>query len=147
MFDPTQNQALYPVLQHYTGCKISSVFPEGDVFKFRTFMGDKGMVMEDISGDWSVIIGEEEVYKIERDIFNILVKPNKKSSLEDYIEILNDLTNDTNVSYRSKLLVSNILIFLEEYILNSDFLPKKDIRVGIFSVLNVGGKKFVNCLN
>lgn len=147
MFDPTQNQALYPVLQHYTGCKITSVSPEGDDFTFKTFMGDKGIVSEDISGDWTIIIGNEEIYKIEKDIFNILVKPNKKSSLEDYIEILNDLTNDSSISYRSKVLVSNILLFLEEYILNSDFVPKKSIRVGLFLVLNLMGKKFVNCLN
>jgi hypothetical protein len=147
MFDPIQNQALYPVLQHYTGCKISSVSPEGDVFRFKTLMGDMGIVIEDISGDWSIIIEDEEVYRIEREIFNILIKPDKKSSLEDYIEILNDLLHSGEVSYRSKMLVSNILVFLEEYILSSDFLPKKNIRVGIFSVLNVGGKKFVNCLN
>jgi hypothetical protein len=147
MFDPIQNQALYPVLQHYTGCKISSVSPEGDVFRFKTLMGDMGIVIEDISGDWSIIIEDEEVYRIEREIFNILIKPDKKSSLEDYIEILNDLSHSGEVSYRSKMLVSNILVFLEEYILSSDFLPKKNIRVGIFSVLNVGGKKFVNCLN
>jgi len=147
MFDPIQNQALYPVLQHYTGCKISSVSPEGDVFRFKTLMGDMGIVIEDISGDWSIIIEDEEVYRIEREIFNILIKPDKKSSLEDYIEILNNLTHSGEVSYRSKMLVSNILVFLEEYILSSDFLPKKNIRMGIFSVLNVGGKKFVNCLN
>lgn len=147
MFDPIQNQALYPVLQHYTGCKISSVSPEGDVFRFKTLMGDMGIVIEDISGDWSIIIEDEEIYRIEREIFNILIKPDKKSSLEDYIEILNNLTHSGEVSYRSKMLVSNILVFLEEYILSSDFLPKKNIRMGIFSVLNVGGKKFVNCLN
>jgi hypothetical protein len=147
MFDPIQNQALYTVLQHYTGCKISSVSPEGDVFRFKTLMGDMGIVIEDISGDWSIIIEDEEIYRIEREIFNILIKPDKKSSLEDYIEILNNLTHSGEVSYRSKMLVSNILVFLEEYILSSDFLPKKNIRMGIFSVLNVGGKKFVNCLN
>jgi hypothetical protein len=147
MFDSIQNQALYPVLQHYTGCKISSVSPEGDVFRFKTLMGDMGIVIEDISGDWSIIIEDEEIYRIEREIFNILIKPDKKSSLEDYIEILNNLTHSGEVSYRSKMLVSNILVFLEEYILSSDFLPKKNIRMGIFSVLNVGGKKFVNCLN
>ena len=147
MLNPIQNQALYPVLQHYTGCKISSISPEGDVLTFRTFMGDLGIVSEDIEGNWNRTIGEEEIYKIERDIFNVLIKPNSKSSLEDYIEILNELTNSPEVSYRSKILVSNILIFLQEYILNSDFLPKKNIKVGIFSVSNLKGKKFINCLN
>jgi hypothetical protein len=147
MINPIQNQALYPVLQHYTGCKISSISIDGEVLKFKTFRGDIGVVREEINGDWSITIKDEEIYKIERDIFNVLINPSKKSSLEDYIEILNELTNSSDVSYRSRILVSNILIFLQEYILNSDFLPKKSIRVGIFSVLNLKGKKFINCLN
>ena len=147
MIDPTQSNALYPVLQHYTGCRITSIIPDGDTLTFKTLIGDIGIVKEDFDGNWNITIEGEEIYKIERDIFNALIKPNSKSSLEDYIEILNDLSHSSNISYRSKILVSNILMFLEEYILNSDFLPKKSIRVGIFSVLNLGGKKFINCLN
>jgi uncharacterized protein (UPF0147 family) len=147
MLTPSQSQALYPVLQHYTGSKITSISEDGDDLVFRTFLGEQGFLTEEISGDWTIMIGGEVVYKIEKDVFNALVNPNDKRSLEDYIDILDDLYNSPEVSYRSRVLVVNILKFLEEYILSSDFLPKKSLRVGISEIFNCDGKKFVNCLN
>lgn len=147
MFNPIQSNALYPVLQHYTGCKISSISSEGGSFCFKTFLGERGLLVENLEGDWTITIGDEIVYKIEGEIFNILVKPDKKSSLEDYIEMLNDLIKSPDISYRSRLLLINIFGFLEGYILNSDFLPKKSVRVGPFFIFNLKGNKIINCLN
>lgn len=148
MVNPLQSQALYPVLQHYTGEKITSISVLGDrSLIFNTFLGDNGFVNVDINGDWEIIIEKKVVYTIEKSVFDVLVKPSKKSSLENYIGILNDLFSDKRISDRSKILVSNILLFLEEYILNSDFIPKKNLRVGPFSIFNCKGNKFVYCLN
>lgn len=148
MINPLQSQALYPVLQHYTGEKITSISVLGEhSLIFNTFLGDNGFVNEDINGDWEIIIENKVVYTIEKNVFDVLVKPSKKSSLENYIVILNDLFSDEKISDRSKILVSNILLFLEEYILNSDFLPKKNLRVGPFSIFNYKGNKFIYCLN
>ena len=147
MFGPIQSTALYPVLQHYTGCKIHSISPDGDDFSFRTFLGERGILTEDITGNWNITTGKELVYTIEKDIFKVLIKPDKKSSLEDYIDILNDLNNNPDVSYRSRILVANIMKFLEEYIISSDFVPKKNLRIGPLLICNLKGRKIINCLN
>ena len=147
MFNPIQSTALYPVLQHYTGCKISSISLEGDDFIFKTLLGENGILKEDITGNWSIKIGQDLVYTIEKDIFNVLINPDKKSSLEDYIDILNDLFNNKDISYRSRLLVVNIMKFLEEYIISSDFVPKKSLRIGPLLIINLKGRKIINCLN
>ncbi len=147
MFNPIQSTALYPVLQHYTGCKISSISLEGDDFIFKTLLGENGILKEDITGNWSIKIGQELVYTIEKDIFNVLINPDKKSSLEDYVDILNDLFNNKDISYRSRLLVVNIMKFLEEYIISSDFVPKKSLRIGPLLIYNLKGRKIINCLN
>jgi len=147
MLTPSQSQALYPVLQHYTGSKITSISSNGNDLSFKTFLGEIGLLSENIKGDWNIVIGGEVVYRIEKDVFNALVNPDDKRSLEDYVEILDDLYNSPDVSYRSRVLVINILKFLEEYILSSDFLPKRSLRSGIFMVFNCDGKKFINCLN
>lgn len=147
MFNPIQSTALYPVLQHYTGCKISSISLEGDDFIFKTLLGENGILKEDITGNWSIKIGQDLVYTIEKDIFNVLINPDKKSSLEDYIDILNDLFNNKDISYRSRLLVVNIMKFLEEYIISSDFVPKKSLRIGPLLIYNLKGRKIINCLN
>jgi hypothetical protein len=147
MFNPIQSTALYPVLQHYTGCKISSISLDGEDFIFKTLLGENGILKEDITGNWNIEIGQELVYTIEKDIFNVLINPDKKSSLEDYIDILNDLFNNKDISYRSRLLVVNIMKFLEEYIISSDFIPKKSLRIGPLLIYNLKGRKIINCLN
>ena len=114
---------------------------------FRTLLGENGILTEDITGNWNITIGKELVYTIERDIFNVLINPDKKSSLEDYIDILNDLFNNPDISYRSRLLVANIMKFLEEYIISSDFVPKKSLRIGPLLITNLKGRKIINCLN
>jgi hypothetical protein len=148
MINQLQSQALYPVLQHYTGEKIISISVLGDHnLIFNTFLGDNGFVNQNTRGDWEITIESKVVYTIEKDVFEVLVKPSRKSSLENYVGILNDLFTDKKISDRSRILVFNILLFLEEYIINSDFLPKRNLRVGPFSIFNYKGNKFVYCLN
>jgi hypothetical protein len=148
MINPLQNQSIYPVLQHYTGVKINSIVVLSDSsLIFNTFLGDNGFVNENLNGDWEIIIENKVVYSIEKDVFSILVKPVGKVLFEDYIEILNDLYLDEKISDRSKSLVSNILRFLEEYIVSSSFIPKRELKVGSFSIFNYKGNKFVYCLN
>ena len=148
MINQLQSQALYPVLQHYTGEKITSISVLGDHnLIFNTFLGDNGFVNQNTRGDWEITIEGKVVYTIEKDVFEVLVKPSRKSSLENYVGILNDLFTDKKISDRSRILVFNILLFLEEYIINSDFLPKRNLRVGPFSIFNYKGNKFDYCLN
>lgn len=148
MINQLQSQALYPVLQHYTGEKITSISVLGDHnLIFNTFLGDNGFVNQNTRGDWEITIEGKVFYTIEKDVFEVLVKPSRKSSLENYVGILNDLFTDKKISDRSRILVFNILLFLEEYIINSDFLPKRNLRVGPFSIFNYRGNKFVYCLN
>jgi hypothetical protein len=147
MLTPSQSQALYPVLQHYTGTKIVSISDRGDELIFSNSWGQSGLLIENNKGDWEIIIGHELVDRIEKDVFEALVKPEVKSNIEEYIKILDHLTTDSNVSYRSKILVSQILGILEEFILNSNFVPKKEIKFGPFWIFSYKGNKFVNSLN
>jgi hypothetical protein len=147
MLTPSQSQALYPVLQHYTGTKIVSISDRGDELIFSNSWGQSGLLIENNNGDWEIIIGHELVDRIEKDVFEALVKPEVKSNIEEYIKILDHLTTDSNVSYRSKILVSQILGILEEFILNSNFVPKKEIKFGPFWIFSYKGNKFVNSLN
>ena len=113
MLTPSQSQALYPVLQHYTGTKIVSISDRGEELIFSNSWGQSGLLIENNKGDWEIIIGQELVDRIEKDVFEALVKPTVKSNIEEYIKILDHLTTDSKVSYRSKVLVSQILGILE----------------------------------
>jgi hypothetical protein len=143
---PLQSQALYPVLQHYTGAPIIDVFLKNEVINFNTMLGSAGKIMEDINGDWKILIEDEIVDVVERDVFQILIKPSKNQMLGDYWEKLNELVN-LPLRYRSKTLLNGIISVLKEYIISSDFNPIKPIKVGSFVVQDLKGKKTIICLN
>jgi hypothetical protein len=143
---PLQSQALYPVLQHYTGAPIIDVFLKNEVINFNTMLGSAGKIMEDINGDWKILIEDEIVDVVERDVFQILIKPSKNQMLGDYWGKLNELVN-LPLRYRSKTLLNGIISVLKEYIISSDFNPIKPIKVGSFVVQDLKGKKTIICLN
>ena len=147
MLTKPQNKALYPLLQHYIGSEVKSIFPDNGSLLFVTLMGQKGEIIETVDGDREITIDQEVVYKIEKKVFETLITPDSKNTLEDYLSILKNLLEDKKITYRSKILVNQILKVLEGYIINSDFLPQKMIEVRPFCVFNYKGNKFINCLN
>lgn len=142
----TQRQALYPILQHYVGATIIDVFFQNDVINFNTMIGNKGEVLKNTSGDWDILIEGEMVDVVEKDVFEVLVKPTNSQTLEDYMEKLNELINLT-LRWRSKTLLSGIISVLNEYIINSDYSPIRPIKVGEFVVHDLIGNKNIICLN
>jgi hypothetical protein len=146
---PIQNKSLYPILEHYTGSVITSVDAtvHGN-FMFNTKEGNTGFLIKDILGkNWLIQIDGESVDSIEKEVFDTLVNPDSKSTLEDYLDKLHILVLSDDVKYRSKVLVSKMSSILEEYILNSDFVPSKEIRIGTFSIFGFKNKRFTYCLN
>lgn len=146
---PIQNKSLYPILEHYTGSVITSVdaIVHGN-FAFSTKDGNNGFLIKDILGkNWLIQIDGESVDSIEKEVFDTLVNPDSKSTLEDYLDKLHVLALSDNVKYRSKVLVSKMSAILEEYILNSDFVPNKELRIGTFSIFGFKNKRFTYCLN
>lgn len=143
---PLQNQALYPVLQHYTGSVIMDIFLQNDVIFFNTLLGNKGEIFENNNGDWSISIEGEIIEVVEKDVFQILINPSNNQILEDYWEKLNELSS-LQLRWRSKTLLNGIISVLREYIMNSDFNPLRPIRVDEFVVYDLKGNKTIICLN
>ena len=54
---------------------------------------------------------------------------------------------DEDVKYRSKILINQILKVLEDFVLNSEFVPKKSMVISPFWVFIYKGRKFINGLN
>jgi hypothetical protein len=147
MENPIKKQALYPLLQHYTGSEIVNLFFDNDKAFFDTKYGQSGKLLESDNGDWKILIDGEEIGSIEKIVFDVLINPDKKSTLEDYLKKLIDVLDKENLKYRSRILISQTLKVLEGYIINSDFIPKKTIKAGPFCVFGHKNHKFVFCLN
>lgn len=142
-----QNKALYPLLQHYIGSQVTSIVPNNGSILFVTLMGQKGELHETANGDMEIVIDQEIVYTIEKKVFEALITPSQKISIVEYLDLLRDLSNDKSVTYRSRILVNQIIKVLEGYVINSDFIPEKTLEVGSFVIFNYKGNKLINCLN
>lgn len=142
-----QNKALYPLLQHYIGSQVTSIIPNNGSILFVTLMGQKGELHETPNGDMEIVIDQEIVYTIEKKVFEALITPSQKITLVDYLDLLRDLLSDRGVTYRSRILVNQIIKVLEGYVINSDFIPEKTLEVGPFVIFNYKGNKLINCLN
>lgn len=147
ILNQAQNIALQHVLQHYIGGKISSIFPCENGVTFSTFLGQKGKFYENPQGDWSIVIGEEEIEKMEGGVFKALITPESKSNLEQYLGILYSLVSEKNLRYRSLVLVNQLLKILESYAIFSDFVPNKELKVGNFVIFRHKEIKFIYSLN
>jgi hypothetical protein len=147
LLNQSQNNALHHVLQHYIGGQITSISPVGDSVIFNTFLGQKGRFYENEEGDWSIVIDDQEIEKIEKNVFKALITPESKNNFEDYLGILHSLISDENLRYRSAILVKQILKILESYAILSDFVPKKNLKVGPFMIFRYNKNKFIYSLN
>jgi len=146
MLGSSKTNALYPLLQYYTGSEILDVFFDDDRAFFKTKFGENGELFESDSGDWRVLVAGEEIALIEKIVFQTLIIPDRRSTVTEYVKKLDDLLSES-LRYRSRILISQTLKVLEGYIINSDFIPEKSIKVGSFCVFGHKKIKFVYCLN
>ena len=147
MLTLSQNLALYPLLQHYIGSQVTSIIPNQTYLSFNTLLGERGELHMEDNGDWRIIIGSEIIDTIESEVFKTLISPDAKIKIEEYLDLLKSLGTQENISYRSRVLVQQILKVLEDYVVNSDYVPKRMIQVGPFIIFRHEGIKFMNCLN
>jgi hypothetical protein len=147
MLNLDKEKALYPIIKHYAGVDIQSVYEEDGVYTFKTTMGETGEVYKSIEGDWDIRIENQVVESIEDIVFNILVTPEEKSEMAQFLVKAKNVLDDESVKYRSKVLITNIIKILEDFVLNSEFVPKKTMTIPPFWIFIYKGRKFINGLN
>lgn len=149
MVSGSKNKALNSIIQHYIGEPVSSV-EEGDrCFLFRTGFGKSGSVRRSINGnDWVISIEGEIIDSIEYEVFSTLVETDGNYTLGQYSSVLQNLIESEKIKYRSKSLVSKILVILEDYMINSeDFIPSDPVIIGTNCIFSHRGIRFMYCLN
>jgi len=142
-------KALNSIIQHYIGESVVGVEESNSGFFFRTGFGKTGSLIRSIIGnEWCISIEGEMVDSIETEVFSTLIEAQGDYTLDQYACILHDLIESDKIKYRSKSLVSKILIVLEDFMLNSeDFVPKELIRIGANCIFSHSGIRFMYCLN
>ena len=147
MLNADEEKALYPVLRHYTGVDIQDVSISVNGYDFLTVLGDHGQIQKSKSGDWEIYISDRMVEVIEEIVFNILVIPEEKAEMGIFLKKARNVLQNDDIRYRSKVLITNIIKVIEDFVLTSDFVPDKDMVIPPFWVHIYNGRKFINCLN
>lgn len=149
MVSGSKNKALNSIIQHYIGEAVTGVEETDKCFLFRTGFGKTGSVIRSIIGnEWFISIEGEIVDSIESEVFTTLVETEGSYTLDQYASILQNLIESEKIKYRSKSLVSKILVILEDYMVNSeDFIPKNPVRIGTNCIFSHRGIRFMYCLN
>ena len=147
MLNLSREKALYPIIKHYTGMDVYSVYEEENGYRFTTVLGEDGEINKSFEGDWDIIIENKKVESIEDIVFNILVLPEEKSEMSQFIKKAKGIIEDSTVRYQSKILLDNIIKILEEFVLNSEYVPNTNMIIPPFWVCIYKGRKFINGLN
>jgi hypothetical protein len=147
MLNLDREKALYPIIKHYTGVDIQSVYEEDGVYNFRTMLGERGEVYKSEAGNWDITIEDQYIETVEDIVFNILVIPEDKSEMYQFMKKARVVLEDDDIKYRSKILITQILKVLEDFVLNSEFVPNKSMVISPFWVFIYKGRKFINGLN
>lgn len=147
MLNLDREKALYPIIKHYTGVDIQSVYEEDGVYNFRTMLGERGEVYKSEAGNWDITIEDQYIETVEDIVFNILVIPEDKSEMYQFMKKARVVLEDGDIKYRSKILITQILKVLEDFVLNSEFVPNKSMVISPFWVFIYKGRKFINGLN
>jgi hypothetical protein len=139
-----QKNILVPMLEHFVGNHVFGIKMLEDSVLFKTDIGANGLISKNINGDWDIIIGDEVVYELEDELLNVLIPGDEKFQIDDYYQNLNNLLN-SDLKYRSKSLVIQIVRTLQIFILNAEIKPINPIIFGPFQVYTskISGKNII----
>lgn len=132
------------MLEHFVGNHVFGIKMLEDSVLFKTDIGANGLISKNINGDWDIIIGDEVVYELEDELLNVLIPGDEKFEIDDYYHNLNNLLN-SDLKYRSKSLVIQIVRTLQIFILNAEIKPINPIKFGPFQVYTskISGKNII----
>ena len=138
---------LYPVLQYYLGYQIQELREKhSEYFSFETSVGLSGQMRYNTSTqNWDVCINETLIEEIEGIVLEVFI-PSKEPHVADYYKALRKLFKE-NISDKSKKLVKNVMISLEESILTQKMRLETPITIEPFFVFNLDNQKQVIVLN
>jgi hypothetical protein len=137
----------FPIIEHYTGIRISKVKRIEESILFKTALGQLGKIERNIEGDWDLLLDEEKVAEIEDSLFSIFCEPKNQPPIDKYYNQLLGLKKKGVLNYKSNVLVDQLITSIEFLILHMDVQLEDPIAMGPFFTFNHNGTKHVLVLN
>lgn len=137
----------FPIIEHYTGIRVSKVRRIDELILFKTALGQAGKIERNIEGDWDLLVDEEKVAEIEDVLFSIFCEPRNQPPIDKYYNELLRLKKEGVLNYKSNVLVDQLITSIEFLILHMDVQLEDPIAMGPFFTFNHNGTKHVLVLN
>ena len=122
------------------------VLRDDAIILFRTDKGINGVVLKTKSGDMDVIIKEECVYTIEKEVYKILSYGSNIPPLEVFTPMLINLYYQ-NLQYKSKILVGRILEGIAQMVISKIISVNLDKKFGPLSYVRNANHEIENFLS
>lgn len=137
----------FPIIEHYTGIRVSKVRRIDELILFKTALGQAGKIERNIEGDWDLLVDEEKVAEIEDVLFSIFCEPRDQPPIDKYYNELLRLKRRGVLNYKSNVLVDQLITSIEFLILHMDVQLEDPIAMGPFFTFSHNGTKHVLVLN
>lgn len=141
------NDILFPIIEHYTGIRVSRIKRSDELVLFKTSLGQGGKIERNIEGDWDLVIDDEKVAEIEDILFSVFCESKDQPPIDKYYNKLVGLKNKGVLNYKSNILVDQLIASIEFLILNMDVELEDPLAMGPFFTFNHNGTKHVLVLN
>jgi hypothetical protein len=122
-------QLMHSAMTHFVGEPIAKMDRFDDTIMFQTSEGVTGIVEPNYVGNMDIWIGEEVVYEIEKDLFDLLESDKRGIGLIEFYNNLKEVDEDM-FKEESRLFFYMVKTSTENIILNYDLPLVGDTRIG-----------------
>jgi len=102
---------------------------EGDNIEFSTVLGNHGSLSENKNGDWDILLEDDVVYTMEKEIFDLITKEDSAPDLDDLLLELSELYQK-DLRDKSKILLETIIKGIGYLIVNGKAKSEMDLQFG-----------------
>lgn len=124
-------ELIHSAVTHFLGEPVIDLSRFEDTIVFQTGRGTTGVVESNFVGNYDIWIGEEVVYEIEKELFDV-IEQDKAESQTSLIEFYNSLktVNEEHFKYKSKTFFNIVKSSIENIILNHNLPMVGDATIG-----------------
>ena len=131
---PENMMLINSAITHFIGEPIADLSRFDKSIVFQTAKGNTGFMEPNFSGNWDIWIGEEIVYEIENELFEVIeFDRNSSGGLIEFYNYLKNVNHD-GLKFKSKAFFDIIKNSVENIILNHSLPIEGDTKIGIFEI-------------
>ena len=138
---------IHSALTHFLGEPILDVSRFNDSIVFQTALGTTGFMESNFIGNWDIWIGEEVVYEIEKELFDLIeYDRNPDGGLIELYNIMKEI-DPAGMKFKSRSFFDIIKSSIENIILNHNLPLTGDTKIGTTEIHYKDNQKIKISLN